>query len=92
MILDKQLTEPELDDLFAWVDTLPLSRAKKYPFYSTLRNINRDYSDALLMAETINNFYPKYIDLHNYPATNSVKSKLANWKTLNSMISWLWFR
>jgi hypothetical protein len=38
------------------------------------------------MAETINYYYPKLIELHNYPATNSIKSKISNWKTLNSKV------
>ena len=29
-MFEQQLTEVELDDLFAWVDTIPLSRPKKY--------------------------------------------------------------
>ena len=66
------------------VDSIPLSRPKKYRYPIWYRNISRDYSDALLMAETINHFYPKLVELHNYPATNSVKNKASNWKTLNS--------
>lgn len=36
------------------------------------------------MAETIGLFFPKMVDIHNYPATSSVKAKLSNWNTLNS--------
>ena len=37
------------------------------------------------MAETIHHYFPKLVDLHNYPGTNSIKSKIQNWKTLNSI-------
>ena len=68
--------------LHGWIQFL--FQGLKSNFAFNLRNISRDYSDALLMAETINNFYPKLIQLHNYPSTNSVKNKMANWKTLNA--------
>lgn len=51
-----------------------------------VRNITRDFSDAVLMAETIHYYYPRLIEIHNYPATHSIKSKLANWKTLNTKV------
>ena len=38
-------SEDEIQDLYAWVDTVPLSRPK--------RNIARDFSDGVLMAETV---------------------------------------
>ena len=36
------------------------------------------------MAEIVNHFFPKYAELHNYPATNKVQNKLDNWRTLNT--------
>lgn len=51
-----------------------------------LRNISRDFSDAVMMAEIVAHYFPKLIELHNYPATNSVKSKIDNWRTLNSKV------
>jgi hypothetical protein len=38
------------------------------------------------MAEVISMFFPKLVDLHNYPATSNVKAKLSNWTTLNTKI------
>lgn len=38
-------SEDEIQDLYAWVDTVPLSRPK--------RNIARDFSDGVLIAETV---------------------------------------
>ena len=40
-----EFSEDEIQDLYAWVDTVPLSRPK--------RNIARDFSDGVLMAETV---------------------------------------
>jgi hypothetical protein len=57
------------------VDSVPLSRPKK--------NICRDFSDGLLMAEVIHFFNPKIVSVHNYPPSNAVSKKIANWNTLN---------
>lgn len=72
------LSEEELKTLYNWVDLFPLSRPK--------RNINRDFSDAVLTAEIIYHSVPHLIELHNYAAVNSVQQKEYNWKTLNSSI------
>ena len=61
----QQLSEDELNSIYNWVDEIPLSRAKK--------NISRDFADGVLMAEIIYYFLPKYIDVHNYFAANSLK-------------------
>ena len=31
-------------------------------------------------------YFPKLVELHNYPATNSIKSKISNWKTLSTKV------
>ncbi|TNN14248.1 Sperm flagellar protein [Schistosoma japonicum] len=64
-----------LQDLYIWVDKIPLSRIK--------RNIARDFSDGVLMAEVMKYFFPKYVDVHNFPTCNSVESKRKNWQLLN---------
>jgi len=71
----KELSEEELRLLYAWVDDIPLSRPKK--------NINRDFSDGVLMAEIVCHYFPKYVDLHNYSAASSTEEKLYNWSTLS---------
>ena len=60
------------------VDSVPLSRPKK--------NICRDFSDCLLMAEIVNFFNSKIVSLHNYPPSNAVSKKIANWNTLNMKV------
>ncbi|TNV82558.1 hypothetical protein FGO68_gene14152 [Halteria grandinella] len=69
------IDEEELQLVYQWVDSVPLSRPK--------RNIARDFSDALLMAEIVHHFIPRLVDIHNYPGTGSVTQKEANWNTLN---------
>ena len=67
--------EGELQRLYAWVDEIPLSRPK--------RNFTRDFSDGVLVAEIVNHFAPKIIDLHNFSAANATQQKMYNWNTLN---------
>jgi len=38
---------------------------------------------AVLLAEVVHHYFPKYVELHNYSAANSVRQKLYNWSTLN---------
>jgi len=45
------LTDEELNDIYAWVDNFNLSRPKK--------NIARDFSDGLLVAEMVKHNFPK---------------------------------
>jgi hypothetical protein len=54
----QKLNEDQLQEVYHWVDDVPLSRAK--------RNIARDFSDGVLVAEVVKHFLPKEIDLHNY--------------------------
>ncbi|KAI9017603.1 hypothetical protein BC832DRAFT_588860 [Gaertneriomyces semiglobifer] len=65
-------------DLFTWLDTIPLSRPKK--------QIHRDFSDAVLLAEIIHHYIPKLVSLHSYPAANGVSQKGYNWETLNQKV------
>jgi hypothetical protein len=69
------LTDEELQRIYIWVDSIPLSRPK--------RNIARDFSDGVLLAEVVHHYFPKYVELHNYSAANSIRQKLYNWSTLN---------
>ncbi|KAJ0170745.1 hypothetical protein K1T71_013517 [Dendrolimus kikuchii] len=68
----------EIESVLAWVDTFKLSRATK--------KINRDFSDAVLLAEILNVYYPKLVEMHNYPPRNSHSLKLNNWMTLNRKV------
>ena len=70
------MDDAELQRLYAWVDEIPLSRPK--------RNIARDFADGVLVAEVCHHYFPRLVDLHNYPPANSMQQKLYNWDTLNS--------
>uniref|UniRef100_A0A3Q0S019 Sperm flagellar 1 n=1 Tax=Amphilophus citrinellus TaxID=61819 RepID=A0A3Q0S019_AMPCI len=76
--MDRELNEEELQDLFAWIDKIPLSRPK--------RHITRDFSDAVMAAEVVKHFFPKLVDLHNYVPASSTQQKLSNWKLLNRKV------
>lgn len=72
--------EQELESLYAWVDSIPLSRPK--------RNIGRDFSDGVLVAEIVKHFFPAdgLVELHNYTAANSTPKKKENWYYLNRRV------
>jgi hypothetical protein len=72
------LNEEELNSIYNWVDEIPLSRPKK--------NITRDFSDGVLLAEIVHHNFPKIIEIHNYSLAHSVVQKLYNWNTLNRKI------
>eukprot|EP00927_Polykrikos_kofoidii_P070932 TRINITY_DN67299_c0_g1_i1.p1 TRINITY_DN67299_c0_g1~~TRINITY_DN67299_c0_g1_i1.p1 ORF type:complete len:231 (+),score=48.32 TRINITY_DN67299_c0_g1_i1:71-763(+) len=71
-------SDEELQQLYNWVDEVPLSRPK--------RNIARDFADGVLFAEVISHHFPKIVELHNYSSANSVPQKMYNWNTLNTKV------
>ena len=68
------LSDDDLLTLYEWIDSIPLSREKK--------NIARDFCDGVLMAEIMKHYYPKMVDIYNYPEATSTQLKLTNWNTL----------
>ena len=72
------LDDDDLQRVYQWVDEIPLSRPK--------RNISRDFADGVLTAEIVQHYFPRLIELHNYPAANSYSQKIYNWKTLNTKV------
>ena len=72
------LTDQQLEELYQWIDKIPLSRRK--------RNLSRDFSDGVLMAEVVAHFFPRLVDLHNYDQGLRVDTKIYNWKTLNNKV------
>lgn len=56
------------------------------PFTRTKKNINRDFSDGVMMAELIFHYRPKTVELHSYPAASSAVKKINNWNTLNTKV------
>lgn len=65
----KAVEAPELGDedmqrIYEWIDEIPLSRPK--------RNITRDFTDGVMMAEVVNTYFPRLVELHNYPMAHSM--------------------
>ncbi|XP_052771650.1 sperm flagellar protein 1-like isoform X12 [Mya arenaria] len=78
--MEQPLDEQELESLYAWVDSIPLSRPK--------RNIARDFSDGVLVAEIVRHFFANegIVELHNYTAANATPKKKENWYYLNRKV------
>ncbi|XP_030060726.1 sperm flagellar protein 1 [Microcaecilia unicolor] len=76
--MNSELKEESLQELYAWIDQIPLSRPK--------RNIARDFSDGVMVAEVVKYFLPKLVDMHNYVPANSTLQKLSNWGILNKKV------
>lgn len=73
-----QLTPEDLQKIYAWVDEIPLSRPKK--------NITRDFSDGVMMAELVYHYFPRLVELHNYSSASGMSQKTYNWNTLNQKV------
>ena len=67
-----------MQEVYNWVDEIPLSRPKK--------NIARDFSDCVLIAEVVKHFLPQLVELHNYSNAHRVQQKTYNWNTLNQKV------
>ncbi|KAG8545457.1 hypothetical protein GDO81_020828 [Engystomops pustulosus] len=78
MALAGEYDEQSLQELYSWVDKIPLSRPKK--------NLCRDFSDGVLTAELVKHFFPKLVEMHNYVPANSTQQKLSNWTILNRKV------
>jgi hypothetical protein len=77
-ILQQKLNEDETNSVYLWVDQVSLTRPK--------RNIARDFSDCVLVAEVVKHFHSKLVDIHNYPQAHNLKQKFTNWNTLNKKV------
>ncbi|SBT34192.1 conserved protein, unknown function [Plasmodium ovale wallikeri] len=73
-----KVKEEELQEMYVWLNSFTLSRK--------IKNIHRDFSDGVLMAELVNICLPRFVELHNYSKANSVNQKKYNWNTLNEKV------
>eukprot|EP01031_Cornospumella_fuschlensis_P027456 gene27456-33159_t len=78
MSVNNELTDEQLRAIYAWIDGIPLSRPK--------RNIARDFSDGVLLAEVVSAYFPHLVELHNYTSASSLKHKMYNLETLNARV------
>lgn len=72
------MDDDEIQEVYKWIDGIHLSRPK--------RNITRDFSDGVLVAEVVKSFLPRLVEVHNYQPASSLKQKMENWKTLNHKV------
>ncbi|XP_052706160.1 sperm flagellar protein 1-like isoform X5 [Crassostrea angulata] len=70
--------DAELEQLYTWIDSIPLSRPKK--------NIARDFSDGVLVSEIMHHKFPHLVQKHNYSVANSTSKKMENWYYLNRKV------
>jgi MIP family channel proteins len=73
------LNSANLRLLYAWLDTIPLSRPKT-------NSIADDFSDGVMMAEVFAFYAPKLIDTSMYTAALDGDSKRSNWQLLNDNV------
>lgn len=73
-----ELDEHVLEELYTWIDEVPLSRPK--------RELKRDFSDGVLVAEVVKHFHPNLVELHNYSSALAVNKKIINWHILNRKV------
>ncbi|XP_053663359.1 sperm flagellar protein 1-like [Anopheles marshallii] len=73
-----QLSVQEITEVYRWVKQFNLSKE--------IKNINRDFTDGVLVAEILKHLYPKLVDLHNYTRCNATRNKLDNWQTLSRKV------
>ncbi|XP_048744028.2 sperm flagellar protein 1-like isoform X1 [Ostrea edulis] len=76
--MEEYFDDVELENLYQWIDRIPLSRPKK--------NVGKDFSDGVLIAEIINHYFPKLVELHNYSPAAATKQKMENWYLLNRRV------
>ncbi|XP_043992024.1 sperm flagellar protein 1-like [Gambusia affinis] len=76
--MDRLLSEKEERDTLAWLDKIPFSRHKKH--------ISRDFSDGVMVAEIVQHYFPKIVDIHNYVTSCNTQQKLGNWNLLNKRV------
>jgi len=74
----EELDPSRLEMLYTWIDGVPLSRPK--------RSLTRDFSDGVMVAELLQHFLPKLVDMHNYSPANSTAQKMNNWGVLQRRV------
>uniref|UniRef100_A0A3B5Q523 Sperm flagellar 1 n=1 Tax=Xiphophorus maculatus TaxID=8083 RepID=A0A3B5Q523_XIPMA len=76
--MDRLLSDMEERDTLTWIDKIPFSRPKK--------NISRDFSDGVMVAEIVKHYFPRIVDVHNYITSCNTQQKRSNWKLINKKV------
>jgi hypothetical protein len=72
------MDEEKMASIITWLNTIPFSRRTG--------NLARDFSDGAMMAEILKYYYPRHVELHNYPRAFKRAIKVENWSTLNRKV------
>jgi len=67
----------DLEVLKDWMEDVPFTRA------NCLRNLTREFSDAVCAAEVLKHYIPKLVDLNHYHPVSAKPQKKTQWDTLN---------
>jgi hypothetical protein len=78
MSWEMELNDETLEELYEWIDKIPLSRQKK--------RIERDFADGYCVGEIIKHFLPNLIEMHMLTPAFNLQQKLANWGILNAKV------
>ncbi|XP_027863021.1 sperm flagellar protein 1-like isoform X1 [Xiphophorus couchianus] len=76
--MDRLLSEKEERDTLTWIDKIPFSRS--------IKNISRDFSDGVKVAEIVEHYFPRIVDIHNYITSCNTQQKRNNWNLLNKRV------
>lgn len=75
--LSRNVSSPS-QEIMEWIS--------KYTLTRSVKNIARDFADAVLLAEILKLEFPRLVELNNYPTTNRTAQKIENWKLLQSKV------
>jgi len=67
----------DLEVLKDWMEDVPFTRA------NCLRNLTREFSDAVCCAEVLKHYIPKLVDLNHYHPVSAKPQKKEQWNTLS---------
>lgn len=74
------LNADELEALQSWLTSYELSSLR------SSKKLNRDFSDAVLLAELLKLEFPTIVEIHNYSRCSGVQSKIDNWNMLHKRV------
>ncbi|XP_023183132.1 sperm flagellar protein 1-like isoform X1 [Xiphophorus maculatus] len=76
--MDRLLSDKEERDTLTWIYKIPFSRS--------IKNISRDFSDGVMVAEIVEHYFPRIVDIHNYITSCNTQQKRNNWNLLNKRV------
>lgn len=74
------LNADELEALQGWLTSYELPSLRSH------KNLKRDFSDAVVLAELLKLEFPALVEIHNYSRCSGVQSKIDNWNMLHKRV------